>query len=106
MSEGSQAIQPALMKRQRADGLMLPGSPSLTSAGFTNWAGQGNSLQKLPFCAQKVVKTSLGTYLFLHLIEHCGLNGNLHISKLSFSVHKVSVAYLAFGTYTTFERGY
>jgi len=46
MSEGSQAIQPALMKkRQRADGLRLPGRAFLTSAGFTHWAEQGNSLQ-------------------------------------------------------------
>lgn len=50
MSEGSQVIQHELMKkRQRSDGLMLPGSPSLSSPGFTDWAGQGNSLQKLPF---------------------------------------------------------
>lgn len=39
------------------------------------------------FSAQKFVKKRhVGTYLFLHLIDH-GLNGNLHISKLSFSIH-------------------
>lgn len=42
-----------------------------------------------PFSAQKFVKKRhVGTYL-LHLTDH-GLNGNLHISKLNFSIHKVS----------------